>query len=65
MRLEKRPQVSHAALLLAPVAAVLFTLAVSGLLVLWAGAPVGRTYVLLAQGAFGSVMDKAFGSFSA
>ena len=27
MRLEKRPQVSHAALLLAPVAAVLFTLA--------------------------------------
>ena len=55
MRLEKRPQVSHAALLLAPVAAVLFTLAVSGLLVLWAGAPVGRTYVLLAPGAFGSV----------
>ncbi|HPR45744.1 MAG TPA: ABC transporter permease [Ottowia sp.] len=42
-------------MLLAPVAAVLFTLAVSGLLVLWAGAPVGRTYVLLAQGAFGSV----------
>ena len=41
MRLEKRPQVSHAALLLAPVAAVLFTLAVSGLLVLWAGAPAG------------------------
>ena len=34
---------------------MLFTLAVSGLLVLWAGAPVGRTYVLLAQGAFGSV----------
>ncbi len=55
MRLEKRPQVSHAALLLAPVLAVAFTLAVSGLLVLWAGAPVGRTYVLLAQGAFGSV----------
>ncbi|WP_298438057.1 ABC transporter permease [Ottowia sp.] len=55
MRLEKRPQVSHAALLLAPVVAVAFTLAVSGLLVLWAGAPVGRTYVLLAQGAFGSV----------
>ena len=51
MRLEKRPQVSHAALLLAPVVAVAFTLAVSGLLVLWAGAPVGRTYVLLAQGA--------------
>ena len=54
-RLEKRPHTSPAALLLAPVAAVLFTLAVSGLLVLWAGAPVGRTYVLLAQGAFGSV----------
>jgi len=54
MRLEKRPQASPAALLLAPVAAVLFTLAASGLLVLWAGAPVGRTYALLAQGAFGS-----------
>jgi simple sugar transport system permease protein len=53
-RLEKRPQISPTALLLAPVVAVLFTLVVSGLLVLWAGAPVGRTYALLVQGAFGS-----------
>ena len=35
--------------------AVAFTLLVSTLLVLWAGAPVGQTYALLARGAFGSV----------
>jgi ABC-type uncharacterized transport system permease subunit len=35
---------------LAPVGAVAFTLLVSALLVLWAGAPVGRTYALLLQG---------------
>ena len=34
---------------------ILFTLAVSGLLVLWAGAPVARTYGLLLQGGFGTV----------
>ncbi|HSV53982.1 MAG TPA: ABC transporter permease [Burkholderiaceae bacterium] len=55
MRLEKRTQASAAALLLAPVGAVAFTLAVSALLVLWAGAPVGQTYGLLLQGGFGSV----------
>lgn len=55
MRLEKRSQTSAAALLLAPIGAVLFTLLVSSLLVLWAGAPVGRTYGLLLQGGFGSV----------
>ena len=55
MRLERRHQTSRAALLLAPLAAIAFTLAISGLLVLWAGAPVGRTYVLLLQGGFGSV----------
>ena len=43
MRLERRPATSRAALVLAPVGAVAFTLAVSALLVLWAGAPVGRT----------------------
>ncbi len=48
-------QASRAALLLAPVGAVAFTLLVSALLVLWAGAPVGRTYALLLQGGFGSV----------
>lgn len=55
MRLERRHAVSRAALLLAPFGAVLFTLAVAALLVLWAGQPVGRTYRLLLQGGFGSV----------
>ena len=55
MRLEKRSKTSAAALLLAPVGAVLFTLLVGSLLVLWAGAPVGQTYGLLLQGGFGSV----------
>ncbi len=55
MRLEKRNHTSPAAYLLAPVGAVVFTLLVSALLVLWAGAPVGSTYALLLQGAFGSV----------
>ena len=55
MRLEKRTQTSRMALLLAPIGAVAFTLLVSALLVLWAGAPVGRTYAALLQGGFGSV----------
>ncbi len=55
MRLEKRSQSSALALVLAPVGAVLFMLAVGALLVLWAGAPVGQTYGLLLQGGFGSV----------
>jgi simple sugar transport system permease protein len=55
MRLERRPTTSRAALVLAPVGAIAFTLAVSALLVMWAGAPVGRTYALLLQGGFGSV----------
>ena len=55
MRLEKRNHTSPAAYVLAPVGAVVFTLIVSALLVLWAGAPVGQTYALLLQGAFGSV----------
>ena len=54
MRLEKRGHSSPLALLLAPVGAVLFTLLISALLVRWAGAPVGQTYVLLLQGGFGS-----------
>ena len=40
---------------MAPVGALAFTLLISALLVLWAGAPVGRTYSLLLQGGFGSV----------
>lgn len=55
MRLEKRIAGSAAALVLAPVGAVAFTLLVASLLVLWAGAPVGQTYALLLKGGFGSV----------
>lgn len=55
MRLERRHEVSRGALLLAPVGAVAFTLLVAALLVLWAGAPVARTYGLLLVGGFGSV----------
>ena len=55
MRLEKRTQSASMALVLAPMGAVVFTLLVSALQVLWAGAPVGQTYGLLLQGGFGSV----------
>jgi simple sugar transport system permease protein len=55
MRLEKRSQTSSLAMLLAPIGAVLFTLLISALLVLWAGAPVAQTYGLLFTGGFGSV----------
>ncbi|HVR53314.1 MAG TPA: ABC transporter permease [Pseudorhodoferax sp.] len=55
MRLEKRAAASRTALVLAPLVAIAFTLLVSSLLVLWAGAPVGRTYALLLQGSVGSV----------
>ena len=55
MRLEKRAQNSAIALALAPVGALAFTLLVSALLVLWAGAPVGQAYGLLLKGGFGSV----------
>lgn len=55
MRLEKRTQNSAIALALAPVGALAFTLLVSSLLVLWAGAPVGQAYGLLLKGGFGSV----------
>ena len=54
MRLERRTRVSPAAWVAAPVAAVAFTLLACALLVAWAGAPVGRTYALLFEGAFGS-----------
>ncbi|HZY18461.1 MAG TPA: ABC transporter permease [Ramlibacter sp.] len=55
MRLDKRAAPSALALSLAPVGAVVFTLAVSSLLVLWAGAPVGPTWGHLVRGGFGSV----------
>ncbi len=55
MRLEKRAQPSPLALVAASLLAVAFTLLVSSALVLWAGAPVGQTFGLLLQGAFGSL----------
>ena len=55
MRLEARSTPSAAALVVAALAAVTFTLLISALLVLWAGAPVGQTYALLLKGGFGSV----------
>jgi general nucleoside transport system permease protein len=55
MRLEKRTQTSRTALVLAPIGAVAFTLLISSLLVLWAGAPLAKTYGLLFSGGFGSV----------
>lgn len=55
MRLEKRTQTSKLALVLAPIGAIALTLLISALLVLWAGAPLGQTYILLFKGGFGSV----------
>lgn len=52
--LERRTEPSRTALLVAPLAAIAFTLLICALLVAWAGAPVGRTYALLFDGAFGS-----------
>jgi simple sugar transport system permease protein len=45
---------SRTALVLAPLAAIGFTLAVASLLVAWAGAPVGRAYAALLEAGFGS-----------
>lgn len=55
MKLEKRNGVTPAVLGAAILLAVGFVLLISTLLVIWAGAPVGKTYMLLAKGAFGSV----------
>ncbi len=54
MRLEARSEVSRTMLVVAPFAAIAFTLVVCSLLVAWAGAPVGRAYLLLIDGGFGS-----------
>ncbi|HYE41597.1 MAG TPA: ABC transporter permease, partial [Ramlibacter sp.] len=54
MRLERRPVASPLALVIAPVGAVAFTLLVSTLLVLWAGAPVAPTWAAVVRGGFGS-----------
>jgi general nucleoside transport system permease protein len=55
MRLERRTTVPPLALAIAPIGAVAFTLLVSSLLVLWAGAPVAPTWSALLRGGFGSV----------
>ena len=54
LRLEHRALPSRRAQIAAPFAAVAFTLAVTSLLVAWAGAPVGQAYALLLEGGFGS-----------
>ena len=54
MRLEARSERSRAALILAPFAAIAFTLGITMLLVAWAGAPIRETYALLFAGGFGS-----------
>jgi len=54
MRLERRTETPAAVLAAAPLAAIAFTLAVTSLLVAWAGAPVGKAYALLLEGGFGS-----------
>ncbi len=55
MRLERRTEGSGWALLWVPLLALAVTLMLSSALVVWAGAPVAKTYGLLVQGAFGSV----------
>jgi len=54
MRLEARPSLSRVAIVVAPFAAIAFTLGVTMLLVAWAGAPIGQTYALMFDGGFGS-----------
>ena len=54
MRLEKRQTLSRSALVIAPLCALVATLVVAALLVMWAGKPVGQTFSLLIQGGFGS-----------
>ncbi len=54
MRLERRSATPRWLWLAAPALALALTLAVTSLLVAWAGAPVGRAYALLLEGGFGS-----------
>jgi len=54
MRLERRTRTTWLVLSGAVIGATATVLAVSTLLVMWAGAPVGQTYGLLMKGAFGS-----------
>lgn len=52
--MERRSEPSRVAQAVAPLVAIVFTLCICALLVAWAGAPVGRSYILLFEGAFGS-----------
>ncbi|SDP48834.1 nucleoside ABC transporter membrane protein [Ralstonia sp. 25mfcol4.1] len=54
MRLEARTAVSRTALVMAPIGAIMVTLLICALLVSLAGAPVGKAYLLLLEGGFGS-----------
>jgi simple sugar transport system permease protein len=54
MRVEQRTEVSRRLWIAAPLVAIACTLAVGSALVAWSGAPVGRAYLLLLDGAFGS-----------
>ncbi|HET8734897.1 MAG TPA: ABC transporter permease [Anaeromyxobacteraceae bacterium] len=54
MRLERRESPSRALLAAAPLLAVGATMLVCAVLVAWAGAPVGKVYVALVEGAVGS-----------
>ena len=54
IRLEQRTRVPFVIALVAPIAAVAFTLLVCAGFIIWAGAPVGRAYLVLFDGAFGS-----------
>lgn len=54
MRLERRSTTPAALLVAAPLGAIVATLAITSLLVAWAGAPVGRAYALLLEGGFGT-----------
>jgi general nucleoside transport system permease protein len=54
MRLEQRTHTPYAVAIAAPVCAVAFTLLLCAALIVWAGAPIGRAYIVLFDGAFGS-----------
>jgi len=54
LRFEQRARVPWSVAVAAPIAAVAFTLLACAGLVVWAGAPVGKAYLLLFDGAFGS-----------
>jgi simple sugar transport system permease protein len=55
MRLEPRERVPAALSLAAPVGAVVLALVLCALPLSWAGAPVGRAYTLMLEGAAGSL----------